>query len=364
MSKFLQSEFLNNTVEEYLWFIGIIAVVIILGRPLAKLIISIFYRFFRKITEENLAEQFKALLQKPLYYFILFTTVYLSFDLLKYPPAFDYDIYDVTLHEILYITLNLIFAILITWLFLRLADFVTVILESKAAKTETKADDQLVSFARDVLKIIIVVGAIFFVFGAIFKINISGLIAGAGIAGLAIALAAKDSLENLFGSFTIFTDKPFTVGDFVQVGDVMGTVEKVGFRSTRIRTLDKTFVTLPNRKIMDSSAENLSLRTFRRVKMVIGVTYDTNAEKIKAIVKDIQEFIDGHELTNQDGIVGFHDFGDSALEILVLYYVQNMDWNTYVKVREEINFRIMEIVETRGSDFAFPTRTLYVKKEN
>lgn len=364
MEEFLNKVIFNNTVENYAWFTGIILTVILLGRPITRLLITIIYQVFKKIGMSGMADEFKKLLQKPLTNFLILFTVYVSFDLLRFPTEINFEVYGVTLQDILYTVYELIIVVSVTWIFIRLVDFIVSMLEAKAAKTETKEDDQIAFFVRDLLKIVVVIVAFFFIFGVIFKLDISGLLAGAGIAGLAIAFAAKDSLENLFGSFTIFTDKPFTVGDFIQVGDVVGTVEKVGFRSTRIRTLDKTFVTVPNRKIMDSHSENLTLRTFRRVKMTVGLTYDTKKETIKKIVDDIQAFIDKHELTNQDGIVGFYDFGESSLDVLVIYYVQNMDWKTYINTRERINFKIMDIVETHKSDFAFPTRTLYMQKED
>jgi len=212
--------------------------------------------------------------------------------------------------------------------------------------------------------VIIIGGGIVFILGAVFNLNISSLLAGAGIAGLAIAFAAKESIENLIGSFTIFFDKPFTVGDFIQVGQITGTVEKVGFRSTRIRTVNQSFVTLPNRNIIDAYSENLTLRNWRRVRNVVGLTYSTSRAQIEGVVKDIQDYIDAHELTNQNGIVAFHEFGDSSLNVLVVYFVQNLDYNVYIKVREEINFKIMEIVAQHNSDFAFPTRSVYMEKGN
>lgn len=361
---FLDRIYLDNSVENYFWFIGILLVVILFGRPIATLISHILYRVFRRLSKESHARQFVLILRKPIRVFLQLFTVYLSFDLLTFPDALNFEIYNTSFHSFLSTLYHLLMAISGTWVVLRIVDFIISLMAEKAEQTESKADDQMVLFIKDILKVTIIILAVFFIIGAVFKLNITGLLAGAGIAGIAIALAAKDSIENLFGSFTIFAEKPFTIGDIIQVGDVMGTVEKVGFRSTRVRTLEKTFVTLPNRKIMESHSENLTLRTFRRVKIFIGVTYGTNQKQIQAVVKDIQNFIDEHELTNQDGIVGFYEFGDSSLNILVQYYIQNMEWNTYIKTREEINFKIMEIVQAHGTGFAFPTRTVHMLKEN
>ncbi|HVA97926.1 MAG TPA: mechanosensitive ion channel family protein, partial [Bacteroidia bacterium] len=171
-------------------------------------------------------------------------------------------------------------------------------------------------------------------------------------------------IENLLGSFTIFLDKPFVIGDFIQVGDITGTVEKIGFRSTRIRTVDKSYLTVPNKQLVDTELNNLTLSTFRRATFDVGLVYETKADQIKAIVKEIQKVIDDHPRTNQDGWVKFFGFGDSSLDLKLVYYIDTIDWNIYIDVREEINYKIMEIVQRNGSGFAFPSRTVYMSPKN
>ena len=178
------------------------------------------------------------------------------------------------------------------------------------------------------------------------------------------SMASKESLENLLGSFTIFFDRPFTVGDTVTVGSVTGKVEKVGFRSTRIRTYDKSIVTVPNKKMIDAELDNLGMRPVRRVKFNLGLTYDTSVEQIKAIVNDIQEMIINHTKTDQEGKVRFQEFGSSSLDILVLYYVNSPKWDDLIDVREDINYKIMEIVKKHNSDFAFPSTTVYLDRKS
>ena len=196
-----------------------------------------------------------------------------------------------------------------------------------------------------------------------FGVNITALAAGLGVGGIAIAMASKESLENLFGSFTIFLDKPFTVGDVVTIGSVTGCVEKVGFRSTRIRTFDKSLVTVPNKKMIDAELNNLGLRPVRRVKFNIGLTYDTSVDQIKKITEDLQGFLDKHEKTNEETKVRFMDFGPSSLDVMVLYYIKNPEWNEFVNIKQEINFEIMNIVAKHKSDFAFPTTTVNIQKQ-
>ncbi|MDQ7948699.1 MAG: mechanosensitive ion channel family protein [Pedobacter sp.] len=195
----------------------------------------------------------------------------------------------------------------------------------------------------------------FVLLGYVFEVNALSLITGLGIGGIAIALAAKESLENLIGSFTIFIDKPFTVGDIVKVDGVEGTIEKVGFRSTVLRSTDKTTYIIPNRSMIDGVLENLTRRNYRRVKFDIGLTYETPVENIKAIIKAIEQFLATQKNTT-DVYVTFESFADSALKIQILYLVANIDYTDYLQIKEEINFKIMEIVRANDGSFAYPTQ--------
>ena len=223
-------------------------------------------------------------------------------------------------------------------------------------------DDQLIPFVIDIAKIITYIFALIIIMGNIFNVNVTALATGVGIGGIAIAMASKESLENLLGSFTIFLDQPFTVGDTVTVGSVTGTVEKVGFRSTRIRTFDKSLVTLPNKKMIEAELDNLGMRPVRRVKFNIGLTYETSPDQMKAIVSEIQKMINQHEKTNQEGKVRFQEFGSSSLDILVMYFVDSPRWDDLMDVKEDVNYKIMEIVKRNNSDFAFPSTTVYLQK--
>ena len=175
-------------------------------------------------------------------------------------------------------------------------------------------------------------------------------------------MASKESLENLLGSFTIFFDQPFTVGDIVIVGNITGSVEKVGFRSTRIRTFDKSLVSVPNKKMVDAELDNLGKRDVRRVKFYLGLTYDTKIDQIKKIVSEIENLIKNHKLTTENCMVKFQEFGASSLDILIVYFVNSPDWEDLTNVKQEINFEIMNIVKSNNSDFAFPSTTVYLEK--
>lgn len=217
----------------------------------------------------------------------------------------------------------------------------------------------MVPFVMELSKILTIIFAFFVVLGSVFNLNVATIIAGLGIGGIAVALAAQDTLQNLLGSFTIFADKPFLAGDLVRIDKFEGTVEKVGFRSTWIRTLDKTLVIIPNKKMVDNPLENLSLRNLRRMKFNIGLKYDTPADVMMKISKEIEKFVNDHPATSNDTLVTFDSFGDSSLNIQVLYFIEIVDYNDYMRIRQDINYRIIQIVSENGAGFAFPSQTVY-----
>lgn len=193
--------------------------------------------------------------------------------------------------------------------------------------------------------------------------NISGFIASLGLVGMAFALAAKDTASNLFGSLVIFTDKPFKIGDWIKTTDVEGTIETVGIRSTRVRTFAQALVTVPNGVLANSSILNWSKMGKRRIKMNVGLVYDTPANTIQKIIKNIKEMLQNHKDINQDVLhVYFSTFDESSLNIFCYYFTNTTNWGEFMKVREDTYFKIMKIVEDNGSSFAFPTRTLHIEK--
>ena len=188
------------------------------------------------------------------------------------------------------------------------------------------------------------------------------VLAGLGVGGLAVALAARDSLANLLGSMLIMIEKPFRVGHYVRVSGTEGTVEDVGFRSTRIRTSDNSLISIPNNAVVNATVENLSLRAMRRQRFFIQVTYDTPRAKIEALVAEIKQLIADHPLTNKTNFhVRFNDFGESSLNILVYFYFVVTDLAAELEAREEMLLRIMDLARELGIDFAFPTRTLVIE---
>ena len=187
------------------------------------------------------------------------------------------------------------------------------------------------------------------------------VVAGLGVGGLAIALAARETLANLLGSMLIMFEKPFRIGHVIRIGTIEGTVEDVGFRSTRIRTPDNSLISIPSNAVVNSTVENLSLRPLRRQRFFVQVTYDTPRDKLQALIDGIQRILDEHPLTKSTNYqVRLNNLSDSSLDILVLFHLEALDYTTELREREAILFKLMELAEELAISFAFPTRTLHV----
>jgi MscS family membrane protein len=372
-SQFFEQEFWGNTVQAYCLFFGIIFLGLLLKRFVSRVLSQLLFKLFRRFANEVKIDTFIALLLKPFEFFIILTSLYLAINQLRHPlelAVFHYHktegkvkiLQEFTLGELFDKIFLFLIILSFFWIILRIVDFIAHVFMHRAIQSENKADDQLVPFLKELFKFIIYFIGFFVLLGYVFEVNALSLITGLGIGGIAIALAAKESLENLIGSFTIFIDKPFTVGDIVRVDGVEGTIEKVGFRSTVLRSTDKTTYIIPNRSMIDGVLENLTRRNYRRVKFDIGLTYETPQENIKKIIAQINQFLSNQEHL-ADIVVTFDSFADSALKIQVLYLVANIDFNDYLKIKEEINFKIIEIVAENQADFAYPTqRTVTIGK--
>ena len=362
--EFLKDIYFGNTVQDYLWVVGSLLFGVILVRFIAHRISNTLFRVIAGKTQGVNKNELYNLLEKPLKWLIMLIILYVCTSHLDYPQEWNLaPKEEFGLRMFLHRSFIAFLIIVITWSALKIIKFLGIILMAKAELTESKSDDQIIPFLMEIIKVVAVTLGTFIFMGSVFKVDVGALIAGLGIGGLALALAAKESLENLLASFVIFFDKPFVIGDLVTVNGVTGSIEKIGFRSTRIRTLEKSYLTLPNRLMIDNVLDNLSLRTFRRVSFKIGVLYGTSEVQLKQIVEEIQNFIDNHPHTNQDGEIHFIEFGASSLDIMVLYYIDTMDWSVFLKIKEEINFEIMRIVQAHGADFAFPTQTIHLEKD-
>ncbi|MDA2935352.1 mechanosensitive ion channel family protein [Acidobacteria bacterium AH-259-D05] len=231
-----------------------------------------------------------------------------------------------------------------------------------AAKTKSKLDDMLFPVVRKSLRITIILLAFVQIATIVSDEPITSILAGLGVGGLALALAAQDTLKNFFGSLMLFADKPFEMGDRIVVGGHDGPVEEVGLRSTRIRTLDGHLVTIPNGELAHQEIQNIGKRPFIKRVVNITVTYDTPAEKIEGAVQIIQDILDDHEGMPPDlpPRVFFNEFNDAALNILVIYWYSPPNYWDFLAFSQRINLEILRRFNQEGIEFAFPTQTLYL----
>jgi MscS family membrane protein len=248
------------------------------------------------------------------------------------------------------------------WAAYRAVDVGAAVLNSYAAETATRYDDLLIPLVRTSAKILIAAFGILFLADNL-NVNITGLLAGVGLGGIAFALAAQDTVKNFFGSITVLVDRPFQVGDWVVIGNVEGTVETVGFRSTRIRTFYNSLVTLPNANLISAEVDNLGARRYRRWKSTLGVAYDTPPEKIEILCEGIRELVRQHPYTRKDYFhVYLNEYGASSLDILLYIFWETPDWATELRERHRLAIAILRLTRHLGVEIAFPTQTLYLKR--
>ena len=254
--------------------------------------------------------------------------------------------------------------ILISVALVRLVYLLTVIfsdyLEDKARKTDFPLDDQLVPLIRKTLKLsVIVLGALIAVQNL--GVNVLSLLAGLGLGGLALAMAAKDTAANLFGSIMIILDKPFKVGEWIVCGDVEGIVEEIGFRSTRVRTFYNSEVSVPNAQLASQNIDNMGKRQYRRVRATLGLTYDTSPEKIEAFLEGLRNIVLTNPCTNKENFqICFHSYGDFSLNILLYLFLEVPNWSRELLERQNIFLEVLKLAEKLEIQFAFPTQTLHV----
>ncbi|MBL7134955.1 MAG: mechanosensitive ion channel family protein [Phycisphaerae bacterium] len=253
------------------------------------------------------------------------------------------------------------------WFIYHLVDIVEILLYSWTSKTETLLDDQLVPLVRKTLRVFVVIIAVLFIARNIFQWDIASLIAGLGIGGLALALAAKDTLANFFGSITIFADRPFHMGDRVRIKGHDGVIEEVGFRSVRLRLLNGHLVIIPNATVANEAIENVSRRPYIKHSFTIGVTYDTPPDKLRRGVEIIRQMLAERKDSfppDNPGRAHFTEFAAASLNIDATYWFTPVDWAAFLDFKHEFNTDLLRRFNDEGIEFAFPTQTLYLKQDS
>ncbi|MFY8190516.1 MAG: mechanosensitive ion channel family protein [Bacteroidia bacterium] len=355
--------FLGNSLQKWVVSFGIIAITLVFNKLIAKIASKASYKFFKNVASPQFYHEFSRLFNQPFVNLINVIAVYVACNYLTFPKEWELaQISDFGLRWVLHALFMVILIYAITVLFLRVTDFMEYVYHNREDGEMSK---DLATFIKELTRVLIYITSFFAILAKAFEVNITALVTSLGIGGLAIALAAQDTLANLIGSFIIYLDKPFQVGELIEVGEIKGTVEKIGFRTTRIRTLDKSLLIVPNKKIIDSNLNNIAQSTQRRVRFVIGLTYQSESQNILNILEDIKKAILEEEPnTAQEMTVRFLDFDSSSLNLLVIYFVNSNDYNLMVEIKEKINVKIMEIVAKNGCEFAYPSQTIFLNKQN
>lgn len=344
MDNFLNREFWNNPIRDYLWVIGVILFVLLVNKLISKYIAILLCKIFKREWKTFDQKKFVELIILPLGTFLVITVSIIALYRLNFPEELNVTLYKYPVQKILLSIGISIQVIAFTWLLMRIIDFIATVLELRANRTTEMADNQLIVFFRDFLKVIIVIIGLVMLLHFAFSYNVSSLLTGLSIVGAAIALALRESLENLIASFVIFFDKPFTTGDFVRVQNVAGNVERIGLRSTRVRTTDKSYVTVPNKQMVDSILDNVSLRSQIRGEINLFINLQTPPQKIQQLIAAIKTHITGITEIQANNVL-FNDIRLQAFLVFIEFFTPNMEWNKFTALRQEINFFILQKME-------------------
>ncbi len=341
--------YFGNSLAQIILFFGIIVLSVIVGKVIYY-IIKTRARQVTKKSESKIDDLLLHTIEKPLIFCLIMIGIGLGLNVL-------------TISADMFSTVEIISDILITigavWIVINFIDaIIKLYFLPLAETTDTRLDDQIIPIASKVTKWLVIIFAVLII-ASRFGYDITAILAGLGIGGLAFAFAAKETIADMFGGMSILMSKPFMVGDWVDFEGTVGEVEKVSLRHTTIRNLDKRTVTIPNSKISKSSVVNISSAPSRKIVFNLGLTYETPVKKMNKAIELITEIVNNHENCENYPIVQFSEFKDSALNLLVIYYAENDKW---FAARHDINMSIKEAFEKNKIDFAYPTQMIYTAK--
>ena len=349
---FLKDIYFDNSVRLYLEVLITILAVLAFRKLLSHYIATLLYSSVKKTWSSIDKKKFVALTVRPLGWFIAVSVAVFALDKLTFPEELDFKIYHHSINEILEKAGIVLIIITFIRLLVRLIDFVAIILHEKSmTAAKHKADEQLITFFRDFLKVIINICCLFLIIKVAFNQNISTLLTGLSIVGAALALAAKESLENLIASFIIFFDKPFFTGDAVKVNNVSGTVERIGLRSTRIRTGEQTLVTVPNKQMVDSVVDNISERTQRRTEMKLEMTEKTGIDHAQKFIESVRKMIESKKDRIQNFTLFLSDYSKSGITATLEYFTGPIPMADYNALKQEVNIELIKLRTEQNIEF-------------
>jgi MscS family membrane protein len=343
MHDFWNQVALGNPVRLYVIVAAAILVGILLKRLLSKLFASLLYRVVKKMAPDSDKSSFVLLIIPPLETFLVIFITIVSLDKLHFPERLNFDIYEISVKDIIHALAKMMFIASFFWLVLRNIDFISMLVAWRANKKGTIKESQHVVFFRDFLKAIVSIIGLLMILKLGLGFQVDKLLAGLGLAGAALALAAKESIENLIASFIIFFDKPFNAGDLVRVNNISGTVEKIGLRSTRIRTDLKTYVTVPNKQMVDSIVDNLTLRTQRKAEIRLRLSLSVTPTQIEQLLQGMTKILSDETIMERSAF--FQDIADNAMLINVDYFTPNITLLQFNQIKQRVNLDLVKLME-------------------
>src|SRR4030095_7208865 len=358
MNEFFHRVYFDNELRDYLISFSFILFIVLLNRIISKYFAGLIFSLVKRIWSNVDKKAFIDLVIHPLGMFLVVFVSLAALHKLKFPGQWDIEIYRYTLKDIFHAIGTTVLIISFVGLLLRMIDFVATILEKKAAITEDQSDNQLIVFFKDFFKVLLGICGILIILHFSFNPHIGDLPTGLSIVGAAIALSLRESLENLIASFVIFFDKPFTTGDLVKVQNFTGTVEKIGLRSARIRTDQKTFVTVPNKQMVDSILDNLSLRTQRKGELKLEIDLNTPSQKLQELISGIKPILNKKEIESSS--VFMETISATAFVVHGDYYTPSITMDEFNAVKEKINFAVLKLMEEMEAKLAGTDREIRI----
>ncbi len=348
----LDQQFLNNSLLSYIVIGAIFIVAFIVKRFISRFFASLIYTWIDKKNNSDLRKSHVHRLIIPIEQFIIYMVAVIALYELNFPIDWNIHLYKLTLQVLVDAVVKLFFIILFIRVCLRTLEFVAIVLEEKARLTKDQADDQLILFFRDFLKVILYIIGFLLILHYVFNENIGNLVTSLSIVGAAVALSMRESLENIIASFIIFFDKPFTIGDLVKVNNFTGTIEKIGLRSTRIRTQDKTYISVPNKQMVDSIVDNISLRTERKIELDLQLSVNTTASQLAAFSQFIQNEI--RQLQNVSNVLVYVSEAGKQYHVLHIECLVSMqlEFNEFISLKEKINVTAIQYANDHTIHFA------------
>jgi MscS family membrane protein len=355
---FWEQIFLDNSVRQYIVVASIILVAYVFKKFIGRYVSWLFFFLMQRMGRVIERKAFIDMIIEPVEKFLFVFISYFALRSLVFPKLLIVNLWKVNTPEIT----EALGETLLIWFFfqmlLRLVDYVALVMGKKADLTPEQDDNQLVVFFKDFLKVIIIIMGALTMISVVFHKDITSILAGFSIIAAAMALAARESLENLIASFIIFFDKPFTSGDLLKVNNITGTVERIGLRSTRIRTAEKTYVTVPNKQMVDSIVDNLSLRTHRRAEFRLVLDNRNTVVQVRALIAEIKNILDEKRIV--DSNVFLADIAAEGYAINVDYLSEELDFKSFNLMKEELSLKVIDMIEKMDLQMAGSERSVRI----